>query len=692
MAPKKGEKVRILAGIARRAMLLALVLVAGTVPGTSWAATLPDHRGYELVSPMQKNGGDVRTISSRTQVAFDGDALIFPSYVGFGDVQGTQIDTEYLAERTGIAGTQGWVTRGITPRQEALTVQATANGVATNFDAPFTPDLSTGVYRAWRPLVEAPNVANVSNLYRIGGLRGTSSNVELLSDAVAPITVPSPFATFLLALRPMVIGASTSLAHIVFESNWALTADAPPGFFQSKLYEFADGALRLVGILPDGSPASGSTGTQGGPALQYFYPVSHGVSSDGSHVFFKDPSTGNVYVRIDGSTTVQLNTSEKTSPESSASATLCAASADGSRAFFITSEGLVDGDDDTSPDVYMYDENASPGARLTVLSPPGVFVDGVIGASNDGRYVYFVAEGTQLYVWHDGAVSFIGGFPVAGDAARNGSSGRYTFFNEMQRSRLSPDGRHLLFATRSDESFQGHGGFAGYDHAGHEELYLYSADSGHLECASCNPSGRPATDDALAFANRGFGPVTWHLSHALSDDGRFVFFNTGDALVPEDANGKIDAYEYDVADGTVHLLSSGTDTNDSFFLDASPSGKDVFIATRQRLVGWDVDINYDIYDARVDGGLPEPAARAVPCGGEGCQGDPAAQPAASRAASQAFRGAGDGKPRLKRHISARRRCVRGDTSSGARKHAGRCRRKRAHARRRTHAQAQRRSK
>ena len=50
-----------------------------------------------------------------------------------------------------------------------------------------------------------------------------------------------------------------------------------------------------------------------------------------------------------------------------------------------------------------------------------------------------------------------------------------------------------------------------------------------------------------------------------------------------------DAYEYDVASGRVHLLSSGTSNVASYVVDASPNGDDVFIVTRDRLVGWDVD-------------------------------------------------------------------------------------------------------
>jgi len=704
--------VRIVLVVARATFVVPLLLM--TVVAGAPAAPLPDDRGYELVSPARKAGADVRTASSRTQVAADGGAVVFPSYVAFGQVAGTQVDTEYLAERTGLPGTSGWVTKGITPTQEALSFPASSTGVSPSFEATFTPDLSRGVYKAWRPLTDAPNVADVLNLYRFDGLRGATPTATLVTDAFAPITPPFGQTSFLLLFQPTVVGASADLEHIVFESRWQLTADAPP--FAVKLYEFVDGQVRLVGIQPDGTPTGSSQATVGG-TVKDFYPIPNAVSKDGSHIFFTDVTTGDgfasgtIYVRIDGSTTVQLNSSEKSASEASAPATLWAASADGSRAFFITSEGLVDGDDDGLPDLYMYDENAPAGDRLTLLSAdaepsdPDPFVKTVIGVSDDGHYVYFVSDGqlvaggptfdntlgNGLYLWHDGDVRFIGAFGDGGDVSFNGPGTRYTFADDNQASRVTPDGRHLLFMSTSDAFLRRLGGFAGYDHAGHRQLYVYSADSGQLACASCGPPGTSAMSNAWPYVIRGWGSVTWHLSHALSDDGRWVFFNTQDGLVPDDVNGRFDAYEYDTVDGEVRLLSTGTEPTDSYFLDASPSGHDVFIATRTRLVGWDVDTAYDVYDARVNGGFPEPPPVAPECVGEGCQGSSAPAPAASDAASSAFRGSGDEKRRLKaRHRG--KRCSGRSGKARGRKRARRCRHRRPHRGHRAPVAAQRRSK
>src|ERR1700687_1045532 len=132
-----------------------------------------------------------------------------------------------------------------------------------------------------------------------------------------------------------------------------------------------------------------------------------------------------VYDRIGGSETVELSapalgaTPNVTTAEP---ATFWAASADGSRVFFTSSAELTTvsntGTANGGEDLYEYDVKAQHLTDLTVDTNPedtanGAMVRGVVGASSDGSYVYFVASGVldagngvagqpNLYVVHDG--------------------------------------------------------------------------------------------------------------------------------------------------------------------------------------------------------------------------------------------------------------------------------------------------
>lgn len=695
-------------------MVVALVVAIVAQVSRAAGAALPDGRRYELVSPADKNGTEVIPQTDKTHVTPDGNAVTFAALGGFGAVEGSAFDFEYLSRRTAASGTSGWSTQGINPLARPSTLPAATDVNVSTFVDGFTPDLSVGIYKTWRPLTDAPNVADVSNLYRITGLAGGARTVQLMSDAVSPM--PDTWVTlargmFLKFIRPQFAGASSDLRHVVFESQLDLTADAPPyvDFLcaiaglgcPTKLYENADGVVRLVGRIPQGSEtscddevagsecvAADSSQTALGATIRFYSQLT--ISADGRRIYFQTPTgpgSGTIYLREDGVRTEQIATDSQ----------FWTASADGSRAFFTTSDSLLptdrDGnplDTDSNPDLYMYDRNAPAGDRLTLVSAgdsgnPG-YVETVVRASPDGHYLYFVCDEQLvageppigimgLYLWHDGQLRFIGALPDVGVASVNGPRTQWSLIASATTSRITPDGRHLLFMTLDDAGFAGRGGFTGYDHAGHFEFYLYDAGTGRLACASCNPSGRAATADALIDV-RDFAAtsqVTSDSAQALTDDGQRVFFNTADALVPEDTNGRPDAYEYDAETGTVHLLSSGRSNALSYFIDASPDGDDVFIVTRDQLVGWDVDNAYDLYDARVGGGFPEPPVAAPNCAGEACLPGAGAPPAASSVGSNAYRGAGDAGAKLRKHRKCgHRRVLR--TVHGKRK----CIRRRAH--------------
>jgi hypothetical protein len=166
----------------------------------------------------------------------------------------------------------------------------------------------------------------------------------------------------------------------------------------------------------------------------------------------------------------------------------------------------------------------------------------------------------------------------------------------------------------------------------------------------------------------------------LSSSGRRLFFNAYDSLVPGDTNGRKDVYEWERADegectaqsstfskqngGCLYMISSGQSPADSELFDATPSGSDVFFSTQSSLLPQDYGL-VDVYDARVNGGLPSPPLPAPSCEGEACQGTPT-PPDDPTPASSTFRGAGNvregskpSKPRCGKGKARRKgRCVK----------------------------------
>jgi hypothetical protein len=670
----------------RAAALASTAALVGWGGLPSPASALPDGRGYELVSPSDNNGGDVMPQGTRTRSSVSGDAVGFASLIGFGDVMGTGVTTEYISKRTAAPRTRGWATHGIVPKVDPLSLNAAVLSLDTFYPWEFSDDLSIGILRTFTNFTGDPNLARVSNTYRRSDLLTPGPGTyELVSACPACVAPPN------LNGNPEIADATSDFGQIIFESRQNLVAGVTGN--TPKLYEWDHGTLRLAGVLPDDNPARcASFGTPicsfAGAGASFGRYTLRTLSDDGRRIFFTAPSApsadaGALYMRLDHASTTQINGSERTPAGTASPARVETASTDGTIVFFTTAELLTNDTPDTnSRNLYMYDASlpADDPNNLTLISAGdggSGSVSAVWGASEDGDYVYFTslqqlvadahtleAEEAGVFLWHAGELTYIGALSAGQLDEQTGAMGT-NFPTGRLSTRVTPDGRHLLFAA--------HGGsdLTGYDHnttgcgsSGTEpcgELYLYDADLDSLVCASCNPTGAAATADASFNLGTGIGGsrVTSHLTRPLTDDGSRVFFTSGERLVPEDRNGrKLDVYEFDAGSGAIHLLSSGQSPDDSYFMDATPSGSDVFFVTRERLVGWDTNNGYDLYDARVNGGFPEPPAAVIECVGSACQGAAPAVPDARAPLSSSFVG-GDDNVRPRQKAKARKRCRKG---------------------------------
>jgi hypothetical protein len=189
----------------------------------------------------------------------------------------------------------------------------------------------------------------------------------------------------------------------------------------------------------------------------------------------------------------------------------------------------------------------------------------------------------------------------------------------------------------------------GGNRSGDEEVYVYEADNARLTCVSCSASGEqpPTTTEGAA----GFLRISYdetYLPRPISDEGGKVrvFFDSAVPLVPQDTNGVQDVYEWEdggrgscqVASGCTYLLTGGSNHTDSWLLDASENGNDVFLVTRAQLTPEDDNESFNLFDARVDGVSPvTPPA----CTGTGCQGVPESPPVFATPPSVTFAGVGN---------------------------------------------------
>jgi hypothetical protein len=454
-------------------------------------------------------------------------------------------------------------------------------------------------------------------------------------------------------------------------------AGARSGYlFSTTVYEsYGNGQLRSVCVRPGTQTAEGSCSA--GSASGEFndgrsMSVAGAISADGSRIFWSDSNLGlgQIFARIDGAQTIAV---------SSGPAQFWGAARDGSAVLFGEGENL-----------YRLDVGKALAEEAGAKTLIAHKVKGVLGASENLARIYLVSKEVltgeeensagdeaiagepNLYLYEGGGFAFVGTLSTADARTKTDGKTEPSPINVepyKHSARVTPDGGAAAFMSSAP--------LTGYDNTdvnngeADAEVYRYEAASGQLECVSCNPSGaRPAGRNIVsepppflwAAARIPGAETELYAPRALSEDGSRLFFDSFEPLVLSDTNGKEDAYEWEAvgagncsesspafspsAGGCISLLSSGKSPQDSEFLEASPSGEDVFIRTGSSLLAKDPG-QIDIYDARVEGGFAE-AAPKPPCEGEACQSPPP-PPEALTPASSAFRGAGNAPPRKHRH-------------------------------------------
>ncbi len=379
--------------------------------------------------------------------------------------------------------------------------------------------------------------------------------------------------------------ATPDLSHVVFESYRAAPGIyelGPPGSCDSNEEPLCTGGdIQPISVLPGqvnpvppnetylGAPKQ--LATLGGGAEIGSADLRHAISENGTLVFWATEMAGkdrHLFVRdTETHETLQLDQLDGGSGTGGSDAEFQTASAEGSRVFFTDTQQLVRESKAraSAPDLYVAELSGgtSPEDPLTYtlkdLTPEGtggesaqVLVNeeksgGVIGASKDGSYVYFVADGRlapeaglerrgeclpgafarpdatcYLYVRHYEHGAWAATKLVAAlsnqdqpDWDAEGQAGRLGYMT----SRVSPEGTYLAFM--SDRSLTGYDNIDQNEATGRhadEEVYLYhlgeGKEYGQLVCVSCNPSGeRPE-----GVYDEGYNPHSAHPHASLVID------------------------------------------------------------------------------------------------------------------------------------------------------------------------------
>jgi hypothetical protein len=586
---------------------------------------LPDGRQWEMVSPSDLHGTLIQQLNhnssegSPVQAAVGGEAFTFATVTPTeSEPAGNANNTQVFSAR-GPSG--GWSSHDITVAHAAAATTSLGEGAEARV---FSEDLSESVFQPFGPFTPLSASASEQTAYLHDNTSGAftpfvtgcpeSESCPAAIEAAADVPPGTVFGQSnsetepgkspcppILWCGPTFLGGSPDLGHVVVESDVALTSTPLPAKDPHGLYEWSAGLpaaqqLQLISLLPPASPGGeeeqapeASLGNRGS-AID----ARGAVSGDGSRVFFSTAT--HLYMRDTvAQKTLQLDAVQGGSVTipSNNQVVFQFASGDGSRVFFSDEQALKadSGAAGGEPDLYecmiVEGSGGAPECDLIDLTPMkgserGHVLPTIVGASTDGSYVYFVADGVlapaaspgncrgggnpayrcNLYVRYNGVTTFIASLSdldrpdwADGSPALSGLT-----------ARVSPGGGWLAFMSR--RSLTGYDNRDAASGVPDEEVFLYEAAHGRLTCASCDPSGaRPRGveygSDNLALSN---GAHPWensdwlaanipgwtryrldtavHQPRYLSDSGR-LFFNSTDNLVAKDSNGVGDVYEFE---------------------------------------------------------------------------------------------------------------------------------------------------
>jgi hypothetical protein len=474
-----------------------------TLAANAHEVALPDGRAWELVSPADKRGVAIEPIAHEgglIQAAADGRGLAFVASAPAGEEEPAGNRAPELTQLVSTRTSPGrWSTVNLTTSNEA------AQGIVADHRREyqfFSTDLSLGAVFPIesRPASETEPTAEPIDEHTIY-VRNTGCNVEPCYGLLA--TSSNTGLLF--------YGASANLQHAVVLSPTPLVAGATgQGLYEWSATEAApgEGHFKLVSVLPEGKQATGRV--EPGTLGKYEGPR-NAMSEDGSRVVWEAVATEHLYESVLNTATGKFETTQIDTPAAGLvparkpHPVFQTASLDGSKVFFTDDQRLTQNaspEEETKGDLYVYEPEAPAGERVHDLThdinrgESAAVQGGVIGASEDGDYVYFVANGVlaanaqpgncvyegsrattcNLYADHNNGEEWEAPQLVARLSNEDGpdwgtnanSREEYALFR--MTSRVSANGRWLAFM--SDRRLTGYNNTDANSGAADEEVFL----------------------------------------------------------------------------------------------------------------------------------------------------------------------------------------------------------------------------
>jgi phosphohistidine swiveling domain-containing protein len=574
---------------------------------------LPDGRAYEMVTPAHKNGallGDVTFVGGVPLVSAHGDRLIASVVQCFGGAQscnaqkGDDVGSPYAFSRT----SSGWVTTPLAPPATQFATNAPWGFDATTGDAlfsmptqPFGEDdfyvrEAGGEYVDIGPATPREDGPAELNGGKVSGVlqvqtadyshlvwqlqQATTGGSQWPFDERNPGTTTAYEYAGVGNVQPLLIGVTGGEGsnELISKCGTRVGAGKPGLNLPGMLSE--DGRTvffsALIAVAEGNPPCSSGTGSNAGkevPANELYARVD-GELPDAHTVGISVPSPSEC-----GAGAQADETACRAAAAHPVGANFMGASADGSKAFFLTTQQLTDdgsedshsGDDatiagcqaasDSGCNLYEYDFANQSGHGLVDASAgdvggAGPRVQGVMALSPDGTHVYFVAKGVLT-----GAVNDRG--QVAQDGADNlylferdqaHPSGRIAFVAVLPETdrgeweeepgkpvNVTPEGRYIVFLS--------HGQLTADDTSvsGAEQVFRYDAGTGRLNRVSIGMDGFDDDGNRSSATPCGASECSEdprivqalgeeRSDPTMSDNGGRVFFMSPVGLTPDALN------------------------------------------------------------------------------------------------------------------------------------------------------------